>query len=157
MNTPGARVESALPLRFHHFGLAVRAPECSRTLLLALGYSIGEPVYDDNQEVWVQMCVSPSLPDVEIIYSTNTGGPLRNHLRSAEESIYHICFEAESIELALSIFRSSGNRVLRVSAVKPAPLFGGRPVAFYHVQGLGLVEILGARVESALGGESAGV
>lgn len=141
-----------MPLKFHHFGLAVRTPEPSRALLETLGYAIGEPVYDGNQKVWVQMCVprnalstlAPNLPDVEIIYSTETGGPLHNHLRSADESIYHICFESESIEAALNIFRSSGNRVLRVSAAKPAPLFGGRLVAFYHVQGLGLVEILGA-------------
>lgn len=141
-----------MPLKFHHFGLAVRTPEPSRALLETLGYAIGEPVYDGNQKVWVQMCVprnalstlASSLPDVEIIYSTETGGPLHNHLRSADESIYHICFESESIEAALNIFRSSGNRVLRVSAAKPAPLFGGRLVAFYHVQGLGLVEILGA-------------
>ena len=149
-----------MPLKFHHFGLAVRTPEPSRALLETLGYAIGEPVYDGNQKVWVQMCVprnalstpapnalltlAPSMPDVEIIYSTETGGPLHNHLRSADESIYHICFESESIEVALNIFRSSGNRVLRVSAAKPAPLFGGRLVAFYHVQGLGLVEILGA-------------
>ena len=141
-----------MPLKFHHFGLAVRTPEPSRALLETLGYAIGEPVYDGNQKVWVQMCVprnalstlASSLPDVEIIYSTETGGPLHNHLRSADESIYHICFESESIEVALNIFRSSGNRVLRVSAAKPAPLFGGRLVAFYHVQGLGLVEILGA-------------
>ena len=139
-------------MKFHHFGLAVRTPEPSRALLETLGYAIGEPVYDGNQKVWVQMCVprnalstlASSLPDVEIIYSTETGGPLHNHLRSADESIYHICFESESIEAALNIFRSSGNRVLRVSAAKPAPLFGGRLVAFYHVQGLGLVEILGA-------------
>ena len=130
------------PLKFHHFGLAVKAPECSRMLLTTLGYSIEEPVYDDNQKVWVQMCVSQSLPDVEIIYSIDSGGPLHNYLRSAEEVIYHLCFEVDSIELALNVFRSSGNRVLRVAAAKPAPLFGGRQVAFYHVQGLGLVEIL---------------
>jgi hypothetical protein len=33
-------------------------------------------------------------------------------------------------------------RPLCISPVTPAPLFGGRPVSFYNVVGLGLVEIL---------------
>jgi hypothetical protein len=29
-----------------------------------------------------------------------------------------------------------------ISEPKPAPLFGGRPVSFYNVAGIGLIEIL---------------
>jgi Glyoxalase/Bleomycin resistance protein/Dioxygenase superfamily len=131
-----------LELEFHHFGLAARDPEPSRKMLRTLGYEVGEPVFDGNQHSYVQMCRSERLPDVEIIYSDDPQSPLNTILKNQEESVYHICYRTRSIEEAVRDIRQSGQRVMPVAAACPAPLFGNRPVAFYYVRGLGLVEFL---------------
>ena len=129
-------------LQFHHFGLAARDPEPSRKILRALGYTIGDAVFDPGQHAHVQLCTHASAPAVEIIYSDDPASPLRAILDRQEESIYHICYRTRSIDHALETIRQTGQRVMRMAAPCPAPLFAGHPVAFYYVRGLGLIELL---------------
>jgi len=129
-------------LAFHHLGLAARDPDRSRRTLRALGYTLGDDIFDANQHANVQICTSGQLPDVEIIHSEDPESPLKNILERQDEAIYHICFSTRSISRAVETFRRSGQRVVCIAPARPAPLFGGRRVAFYYVRGLGLIELL---------------
>lgn len=62
--------------------------------------------------------------------------------RFAAGIIYHLCYETNDLTAALAELAAAGLRPLCISPPTPAPLFGGRPVSFYNVGGLGLVEIL---------------
>jgi methylmalonyl-CoA/ethylmalonyl-CoA epimerase len=129
-------------LHFHHLGMAVSNPENARRSLQLMGYELSESVFDQGQKAHVQMCTSPVFPHIELVYSDSPDGPVANLTHIHDQIIYHICFETTSIELAVSLWRAAGIRVFRVAAPMPAPLFGHRIVAFYQVQGLGLVELL---------------
>lgn len=59
-----------------------------------------------------------------------------------EGIIYHVCYETEDLVAALASLDAAGNRVVCISPPMPAPLFGDRHVSFYHVVGIGLIEIL---------------
>lgn len=130
-------------LVFHHFGLAVKRPDESRAYLTALGYRIGETVFDPGQNVQLAMCEHPTEPAVEIIWPGETKGPVLGMTeRHPAGVIYHVCYTTDDLGAALAGLEKAGLRVICVSPPKPAPLFGGRKVSFYNVVGMGLIEIL---------------
>jgi catechol 2,3-dioxygenase-like lactoylglutathione lyase family enzyme len=129
--------------RFHHFGLAVRRPQEAMTFLTALGFRLGESLLDPNQNVHLIMATHATEPAVEIIYPGDTKGPVSSlGEKHTSGIIYHVCYETDDLPAALAGLENAGLRVLCVSPPTPAPLFGGRPVSFYNVTGIGLIEIL---------------
>jgi methylmalonyl-CoA/ethylmalonyl-CoA epimerase len=129
-------------LTFHHLGLAVRQPEDALRMLKGLGYKIGETVRDDLQNVNLSLCTRPDAPAVEVIYETETPGPLADILKSNSSMIYHICYEIENLEKGLVALQRDGNIVKMISPPKPGVLFGGRKASFYKIRGFGMIEIL---------------
>jgi len=84
-----------------------------------------------------------SHPAVEIIWPGNEGGPIDKLVqRNSAGIIYHVCYETENLDAILATFSEANLRVVCISPPTPAPLFGGRPVSFYNVVGIGLIEIL---------------
>ena len=130
-------------LKFHHFGLAVRRPDEARVFVSALGYRIGDPVFDPAQNVHLQLCTHETQPAVEIIWPGDIKGPIEKLTeRHAAGIIYHVCYETDNLTAALAQLDEARLRVVCISPPTPAPLFDGRPVSFYNVVGIGLIEIL---------------
>ena len=130
-------------LAFHHFGLAVRRPDEARIFVSELDYHLGEPVFDPAQNVHLQLCTHSAHPAVEIIWPGNPGGPIdKLAQRHASGIVYHLCYETDNLDAALAQLNEAKLRIICISPPTPAPLFGGRPVSFYNVVGIGLVEIL---------------
>ena len=130
-------------LIFHHFGLAVRRPDEARKFLAALGYQPGESVFDPAQNVHLQLCTHAEQPAVEIIWPGAAAGPVDQLVqRHAAGIVYHLCYATDNLAVALAGLAAAGLRPVCISPATPAPLFGGRPVSFYNVVGMGLIEIL---------------
>jgi methylmalonyl-CoA/ethylmalonyl-CoA epimerase len=130
-------------LKFHHFGLAVRRQEQAAAFARALGYAIGEAVYDPEQNVHLAMCSHASEPALELIWPGEGKGPIDSLVqRHASGVIYHTCYETDNLEAALAALSGQGINAVCVSPRKPAVLFSGRKVSFYNVVGMGLIEIL---------------
>lgn len=129
-------------LRFHHLGLAVREPESAIRTLEWLGYHVSESVFDPGQRVHLRLCESPSMPAIEIVCPAGDDSPAARFVRDQDHLVYHFCFSASSIDDAVEKIRSSGGKVVLLSDKKPAPLFGNRLVAFYYLDGMGIVELL---------------
>jgi len=130
-------------LKFHHFGLAVRRPDEARRFVIAMGFQLGEAVFDPIQNVHLQLCTHESHPSVEVIWPGETKGPvLKLTEQHAAGIIYHLCYETDHLTAALAYWEEAGLRVICISQPTPAPLFNGRPVSFYNVVGIGLIEIL---------------
>jgi methylmalonyl-CoA/ethylmalonyl-CoA epimerase len=135
-------------LTFHHLGLAVRTPQAAAAFLGGLGYSLGPSVYDPRQNVLLQMAESPGGPTVEIISPGEGPGPIdRLITRHSDGLIYHVCYVTEDLNATLTTIKAAGLRAICVSEPTPAVLFGGRPVSFYTVQGLGLIEVIEGLIE----------
>jgi len=132
-----------LGLRFHHLGLAVRRPGDASRFLGTLGYEIPEPVFDPEQNVNLIMCRHDAMPDVEIIYPAAGKSPVDALVNQRPEGIvYHICYVTADLPAALKAIKESGVRTLCVAPPTPAVLFGGCPVSFYNIVGMGLCEII---------------
>jgi hypothetical protein len=129
-------------LKFHHLGLAVKQVENAVRMLKGLGYKIGPSVRDDLQNVNLALCTRPEAPAIEIIYATETPGPLAAILKLNTSLMYHTCYKSENLEESLAEMRNDQNMVRVISPPKPAVLFGGRLVSFYQIRGFGMIEIL---------------
>lgn len=131
-------------LIFHHLGLAVRKPAEAQRVLSALGYALGEAVFDPAQNVNLIMCRHPGgAPDVEIVYPQAGKSPVDALVaRHAAGLVYHVCYATPNVSAALDRLEACGVRALCLVKPVPAVLFGGRSVSFYIVDGMGLVELL---------------
>lgn len=129
-------------LKFHHLGLAVKNPEPALCFLSSLGYEQTLPVHDELQEVNLVMCMSSTMPAIEVIFATSARSPLESILKQNDARVYHLCYETDSLETVLEELRAKGHNLYCVSPRKPAVLFTGRYVSFYYIKGFGLIEIL---------------
>ena len=130
-------------LKFHHFGLAVRQPDAARRFVAAMGFELGESIFDPVQNVHLQLCTHPVHPAVEIIWPGETKGPVMKLTEQhAAGIIYHLCYETDDLTAALACLEEAQLRVICISKPTAAPLFGGRSVSFYNVVGIGLIEVL---------------
>lgn len=126
---------------FHHFGLAVKDFRHAIRFYDNLGYDIPEAIFDPLQDVELILCTSPGQPAVELVKPVGDHSPVTNFLNKNNEMIYHTCYELEDIETDIDVLFQS-NRAICVSKPKPAILFDNRPVAFYYLNNVGLVEVL---------------
>ncbi|HWD56762.1 MAG TPA: VOC family protein [Stellaceae bacterium] len=131
-------------LRFHHLGLAVRRARDAVRFLGGLGYAIGEPVYDPEQKVNLILCLhAGSMPDVEIIYPAAEKSPVDGLVAQRPDGIvYHMCYVTADLAATLGWMEANGVRAICKVPPTPAVLFGGCPVSFYDIVGMGLCEII---------------
>jgi hypothetical protein len=130
-------------LEFHHLGLAVRRPGDAARFLGGLGYEIGEPVFDPEQNLNLMMCRHGAMPDVEIIYPGATRSPADAFVNLRPDGmVYHLCYVTADLAAALMRMEEDGVRAVCVAPPTPAVLFGGRRVSFYNIVGMGLCEII---------------
>jgi hypothetical protein len=128
-------------LRFHHFGLAVPAPEAAFRFLAALGYTEGAAAYDPLQNVNLAMRHHQNMPDVEVIWPGDGASPIEKMIRRGH-MIYHLCYVTEDADASLAAMAAAGLEVAPLGPPKPAALFGGRPVSFHAIDAVGLIELL---------------
>lgn len=129
-------------LTFHHLGLAVTHKDKALNFVTGLGYQTTQEVYDHFQNVNLIMCISDTMPDIEIIYKAKTIGPLNTILKNHAELIYHICYQTNDIQSSVHAIKQSKNRLITISSIKPAILFNNNYVGFYMLGGFGLIELL---------------
>ena len=122
--------------------MASRRPEQSLRFLRGLGHDVAMQVYDPLQNVNLWLCTHFSMPTVELVGPAEGQGPLDAILATANENIYHLCYETENLDASLEGLKTAGFRVICVSSPKPAVLFGDRRVSFYRVKDFGIIELL---------------
>ncbi len=124
-------------LRFHHLGLAVPGPDAAFRFLETLGYKPGAQAFDPLQNVNLAMRHHPAMPDVEVIWPGDGPSPIDGMIKRGN-MIYHMCFETDDADASLAAIEADGLRVFSLGPPKPARLFGGVPVSFHRVEGVGL-------------------
>jgi methylmalonyl-CoA/ethylmalonyl-CoA epimerase len=132
-------------LSFHHFGLASKEPSLARHFLEKLGYLCDAEANDPLQNINYFMGRHEAMPAVEVLFPAPSKGPLDAFLgRHPEGIVYHLCFQSADAKESLVQMRAAGLKVLEISPPKPAPQFGNKPISFYLITGIGLIEILEA-------------
>ena len=132
---------SGYGFRFHHLGLAVPAPDAAFRFLATLGYADGVQTFDPLQNVNLAMRHHASMPDVEVIWPGTGPSPIDQMIKRGN-MIYHMCFETDDAAASIAAMEADGLGVFSLGEPKPARLFGGAPVSFHRIDGVGLIEFI---------------
>ena len=131
-----------LGLNFHHLGMAVREPHDAFRYFESLGYAISSTVSDSHQRVNLAFCSHSEMPDVELVWPGPEPSPVDVMVKQRAGLVYHLCYTADDPDKAVAAIEEAGLNIVAAGPAKPAILFGGREVAFFYVENLGLIEII---------------
>jgi len=129
-------------LAFHHVGMAVRRPAEAFLFLTSMGFTKTNQVFDPLQAVNLAMFEHPTMPGMEVIWPGEGASPIDNLISQRSGHMYHLCYIAPDAAASLAAMQATGLRVIHMTEAKPAVLFGGVPVSFHQVHGVGLIELI---------------
>ncbi|MCI8669526.1 MAG: VOC family protein [Lachnospiraceae bacterium] len=123
-------------MKLHHIGIATKDINVTRDYIKNLYPVLKETdiVYDANQDAKLCMLTLEDGLGLELIM-----GDKVNSFVDKKQYIYHLCFEVEDIEEAISGYRKS--RDIIMTNPTPAVLFDNRRVAFVFSK-IGIIELV---------------
>ncbi len=125
--------------KFHHIGIATNDLEQTASILSMFGYVSEDVQYDPLQNVNVRFLHHEQNPLIELIEGVDGASPVQNLLKKNGTCVYHLCYEVEDIDEALSQMREDG---YIPTCEKTKSVIGGRDVIFlYHPHNC-LIELL---------------
>ena len=123
-------------MKFHHIGIATKNIE--KTLEWVSEHfqiiNISDKVYDANQDAYLQMIETIDV-NIELV-----SGNIVEKLIKKNITYYHVCYEVDNLQEAMTSFKNS----IVISNPVKAILFDNRKVAFLFTP-IGIVELLEMR------------
>ncbi|HEX9198482.1 MAG TPA: VOC family protein [Acidobacteriaceae bacterium] len=136
-----------LGFRLMHVGVAVPALDPATESLSALfGYKVVSGPFDDPiQKVKVNFLAKSDkdVAEIELIAPLSEDSPVQSMLKKGSGGAYHLCFETNDIDGALTHAKNNGCIV--VSAPVPAVAFQGRRIAWIYTRSRQLFELVEAK------------
>ena len=141
-----ATLPDGLTFRLLHIGVAVPELDPAAEMLSSLfGSSLVSGPFDDPiQKVKVAFLTQTQedAGEIELIAPLSEDAPIQSMLKKTGGGAYHLCFETNDMERALSHVRQQ--KCLVVSAPAPAVAFEGRRIAWFYTPSRLLVELVEA-------------
>lgn len=131
-----------LGLEFHHIGVACRDLDAEERAFALLGYRRERPdFFDPIQGVHGRFIVGGG-PRLELLRNDTEPGVLTPWIKKGVR-FYHLAYEIDDLELGAAALVETGAKAL----MKPVPAvaFDGRPICFYMLPNLSLVELIGRK------------
>lgn len=137
---------AGLSFKLLHVGVAVPALDPATESLTALfGYKVVSGPFDDPiQKVSVNfLTTSPQdTTEIELIAPLTEDSPIKAMLAKGGGGAYHLCFETNNMELALT--HATSNGCILVSGPVPAVAFQNRRIAWIYTKARQLFELVEA-------------
>lgn len=130
-------------MKLHHYGYAVKSIEKSFKEFEKLGYrATTEVITDPIQGVHLLFLSNDTDHLIELVspIDEEKESPVTKILQKNGPSLYHICYEVDSLEEAIKDLKSK--RFVVVLNPTPAVAFNNRRISFLYNSHLGLIEIL---------------
>jgi methylmalonyl-CoA/ethylmalonyl-CoA epimerase len=134
---------TAMNLRFHHVGYAVDDIDLYVEEYFSPLFTpkrITPKVADPIQRVTVCFAEMHGGVTIELVEPLGSPSPVDSVVGSRRGGIYHLCYECEDLEEAVSHFRVK--RCLPLSRPTPAAAFQGRRIVFLLTPQHDLIELL---------------
>lgn len=129
-------------LEFHHVGVACRDLDAEERTFAMLGYRRERAdFFDPIQGVHGRFIVGGG-PRLELLRNDKEPGVLTSWIAKGVR-FYHLAYEIDDLERGAAELVETGAKAL----MKPVPAvaFDGRPICFYMLPNLSLVELIGQR------------
>jgi methylmalonyl-CoA/ethylmalonyl-CoA epimerase len=125
---------------FHHIGIAVYDIESTARYYIDAGYKKSESIYDPVQNVQICFLLKEGMPKIELLAPRDNTSPVSTILEKNGVSPYHICYEVNNLESAISDLRQL--KYLLVKRPEYACAIDNRRVCFMFNKSVGLIELL---------------
>ena len=133
-----------LVFKLLHVGVAVPdiGPAASTLESLFAYHVVSGPFDDPIQKVTVNFMkqADQDIVEIELIAPLTEDSPIRAMLNKNGGGVYHLCFQTNDMEAALTHVKSKGCIV--VSVPQPAVAFGGRRIAWFYAPTKQLFELV---------------
>ncbi len=133
-----------LNFKLRHVGVAVPSLGPATEVLESLfGYRVISGPFDDPiQKVMVNFLTQAedNVAEIELIAPLTEDSPIKSMLSKGSGGAYHLCFETNDMEKALTHAKSQGCIV--VSPPAPAVSFSGRRIAWIYTKTRQLFELV---------------
>ncbi len=133
-----------LAFKLLHVGVAVPEIDSAADMLQSLfGYRVVSGPFDDPiQKVSVNFMTTSDedTTEIELIAPLTEDSPIRAMLNKSGGGAYHLCFQTNDLEAALTHVRSKGCVVL--GKPQNAVAFGGRRIAWVYTSTRQLFELV---------------
>jgi methylmalonyl-CoA/ethylmalonyl-CoA epimerase len=135
---------TSLGFKLLHVGVAVPSLEpTTESLSTLFGYKVVSGPFDDPiQKVSVNFLATSDkdVAEIELIAPTTVDSPIRSILAKNGGGAYHLCFETNDIDGALTHAKDNG--CIIVSSPVPAVAFQGRRIAWIYTRSRQLFELV---------------
>jgi methylmalonyl-CoA/ethylmalonyl-CoA epimerase len=143
-----ADLPAGLTFKLLHVGVAVPSLDpAAESLAKLFGYKVVSGPFDDPiQKVAVNFLTTSDDDDhteVELIAPLGEDSPIRSMLAKGGGGAYHLCFETNDLEAALSHAKNNG--CILVSGPVPAVAFQNRRIAWIYTRSRQLFELVEAK------------
>lgn len=127
-------------IKVHHIGYAVKNISKSLEMFSNLGYEVIKATVEDEKRKVEIAFVQNNNYLVELISPLNDKSPIKNYLDKIGNTPYHICYETNEIEAAISDLRKQ--RYFVIEKPSEAVALNNQRVAFLYHPNYGLLELL---------------
>jgi catechol 2,3-dioxygenase-like lactoylglutathione lyase family enzyme len=128
----------------HHIAMAVSNMDEALTQYRANGFECTPAITDPLQNASLAMCKRAGCDDIELVGAVDENSPVVSILNKSGRYWlpYHLCFAVQNIDGFITDLKSAGISCTLVRKKSPAVLFGGLPVCFVYIKGMGLTELV---------------
>ena len=128
-------------MKFHHYGLIVSDIDTSIDRFKSFNYEMVIKDKDELQQAELSI-LENKHSRIELVCPFADNESLNKLLRNKSDNGYHLCFEVQDIDLTCKELKKNKIVLYEFSKPKPAKIFQQRRVAFYYINGMGLIEFL---------------
>lgn len=126
--------------RFHHIGYAVNSIEKTSVYYTEEGWILSEIYSDTIQNTKIAFLFKNSFPLIELVEPIDDKSPVVKTLDKMGVTPYHVCYEVDDIEIAISNLKKK--RFIPLFKPVEAIALENRKICYLFNQAVGLIEIV---------------
>jgi len=126
--------------RFHHIGYAVHEISATAAYYINAGWQLSDEITDVHQHSKISFLTREGFPLIELVAPVDKKSPVVEILKKNGVAAYHVCYEVDDIEEAISKLR----KLHYLPLFKPveAIALNNRKICYLYHNKTGLIEIV---------------
>lgn len=127
-------------MKVHHIGYLVKNMELAIKELQSIGYSLNnQPIHDSNRGGYIAFLKNYTSV-IELIAPDEECKEYRSLQKRIGNGPYHVCYISDNFDADIERLESLG--WLMIKQPKEAIAIGGKKVAFFFSEALGIIELI---------------
>jgi len=126
--------------RFHHIGYAVNNIETTAGYYINSGWYLSDIQIDKMQNAKIAFLSKSNMPLIELIAPVDENSPIVKTLEKVGVSTYHVCYEVDDIDVAVSELRKQ--KYISLFNPVEAIALDNKKICYLYNKNVGLIEIV---------------